>query len=158
MTEELFTRGNVLLVDWQKETDPTSAKYRFMINILAAHCSGYIGKTTSVEYNITPLGIHTSLDDIAEAFDQHPDVIKDGVVAINCRILLDMIGVEVQFISSTKVVSTIIILSDPEFILDILKIHYVKFAGYGFPEGALGQDILTELNISIVHIDLTIPI
>ncbi len=158
MSDDLYKRGPVIFVDWRDEPPgKPAANIRVLINLCAALVVGYVAEQLGAEYGIGADGIHTSLDDIMEAFADQPEVFKDGVTSLRCRLLMELTGMEIQFISSTKTVTTVLVAARPQLLKQVLWLHFAKFAKAPVPSEPQASAIMTVLNQSVCTINFTLP-
>lgn len=155
MTEMTYKRGPVIFLDWrQRETGPLDAGHRVLVNLLTAIVVGYVSERLGAKYGIGANGVHELLDDVMDAFKDHPELINDGVVKLRARILMDLVGMEIHFFSVKKTLSTVLVAADPDFIAQVIDHNFLKFAKSPFPDGESGRALLATLTDSNATIDL----
>lgn len=158
MSDDLYKRGPVIFVDWRvNPPGKPPANVRVLINLCAAVVVGYVAEKLGAEYGIGADGIHTSLDDIMEAFTGHPEVLKDGIKSLRFRLLMELTGVEIQFISSTNTVTTVLVAARPELLKQVLWLHFMKFTQSPIPSEPEASNIMDVLNQSVCTINFTLP-
>ncbi len=155
-TEDSYKRGNLVIVNWyQRDTKLTFTQLRLVSNLCEVIADEFAAVALDIDVKNNPQRTKNISSDLAEAFADASDLIQDGVTSLRFRLLLDMMGMEIQFATLNKTISTAVLVLDQKILEAELRNSFFSVAGVPIPDGEDGGEMMEVLISHIAEIQLT---
>lgn len=155
-TEDSYKRGNLIVVNWyQRDAKLTFAQLRLVSNLCEVIADEFAAVALEMDVKNNPQRTKNISSDLAEAFADASDLIQDGVTSLRFRLLLDMMGMEIQFATLNKTISTAVLVLDQKILEAELRNSFFNVAGVPIPDGEDGGEMMEVLISHIAEIQLT---